>query len=241
MSLAQHEAPRDAAAQGQPVGIETAFERLLGRRPTQAEGERLSRLRSVLGLRDNDAFWGIVLALEHYDSFFRAYPEKLAAVTEHAVDNVRQACAAAAAQEVAAVQLALAQQVADTSVELARQMADRPMDVHRIGAACAAMVAFGGLCVHAGYELAAPHRPFWMHMSEGSSPASLALASVLSVPAGWMMFALLLPAALRAARFGWRMAADPSTRAWDRAVGWCTVACCVLGGAAAASLLVWLA
>jgi hypothetical protein len=30
---------------------------------------------------DNDALWSIVMALEHYDSFFRAYPEKLAEKT----------------------------------------------------------------------------------------------------------------------------------------------------------------
>jgi hypothetical protein len=230
-----------ATAEDEIVSIETMFEQLVGRQPTQAEGERLHRIRSVLGLRDNDAFWAIVLALEVYDSFFRAYPAQLATVTEHAVENVRAACAAAAAQEVAAVQRALAEKVADTSVTIAQKLADRPVGVHRVTALLAAVVAFGSLCVHAGYELAAPGKPFWMHSSEDGSPASRALTILLSAPAGWMMFALLVPAAVQGARFGWRMAVDAFGDRRDQAIGWCIVVCCVLGAAACALLLARLA
>jgi hypothetical protein len=228
---------RGAAPEGERVSIETAFAQLVGRQPTQAESERLHRLRSVLGLRDNDAFWSIVLALEHYDSFFRAYPSELAAVTERAVENVRAACAAAAAQEVAAVQRALAEKVADTSAALARKLAERPVGVHRVTAALAAVVAFGSLCVHAGYELAAPGTPFWMRSSENGWNASRMLTSVLSVPSGWMMFGLLVPVAVQGARFGWRMAVDASAERRDQVLGWCIVVCCVLGLAACALLL----
>jgi hypothetical protein len=232
---------RGAEPDGQNVGIETAFAQLVGRRPTQAESERLHRLRSVLGLRDNDAFWSIVLALEHYDSFFRAYPSELATVTERAVENVRAACAAAAAQEVAAVQRALAEKVADTSAALARKLAERPVGVHRVTAALAAVVAFGSLCVHAGYGLAAPGKPFWVHSSEDGSSMTHALTSVLSVPAGWMMFALFVPASIQGARFGWRIAFDALANRQDQVIGWCIVLCCVLGAAACALLLVRLA
>jgi hypothetical protein len=228
---------RGAEPDDESVSIETAFSQLVGRQPTQAESERLHRLRSVLGLRDNDAFWSIVLALEHYDSFFRAYPSELATVTERAVENVRAACAAAAAQEVAAVQRALAEKVADTSVTLARKLAERPVGVHSVTAALATVVAFGSLCVHAGYELAAPGKPFWMHSSEDGSNAARALTSVLSVPAGWMMFALLVPAAVKGASFGWRIACDALAERRDQVIGWCIVVCCVLGVAACALLL----
>jgi hypothetical protein len=230
-----------AAPEADNSSIETAFAKLLGRQATQAEGERLHRLRNVLGLRDNDAFWSIVMALEHYDSFFRAYPAQLSEATERALENVRAACAAAAAQEVAAVQRALAEKVAETSVTIARKLAERPLGLHRVTAALAAVVAFGGLCVHAGYALAAPGRPFWMRSSDDGSGMARALTGVLSVPAGWMMFALLVPGAVHGARFGWRMAADALSEARDRAVGWCIVVCCVLGVAACALLLARLA
>jgi hypothetical protein len=51
--------------------VEDAFAKLVGRQASETERERLYRVRDALGLRDNDAFWSIVMALEHYDWFFR--------------------------------------------------------------------------------------------------------------------------------------------------------------------------
>jgi hypothetical protein len=63
------------------VSLEEAFAKLAGRHASETERERLYRLRDALGMRDNDAFWSIVLALEHYDSFFHASPVYLSAGT----------------------------------------------------------------------------------------------------------------------------------------------------------------
>jgi len=56
-----------------------------------------------------------------------------------------------------------------------------------------------------------------------------------------MFFALLLPLAVYAARAAWALAADPLAARRDKAIGWCMVALRVLGGVAAALLLVRLA
>jgi hypothetical protein len=235
------EHPRSTTPQGAAASIETVFEQLVGRKPTEPERERLYRLRQVLGLRDNDAFWSIVMALEHYDAFFRAYPAQLAEVTERAVENVRAASAAAAHEEVAAVQRALAAKVAETSVELAHKLAHKPLRIHQLTGALAAVVAFGSLCVHAGYELSMTGVPSWVHAPQGASDVSLALARVLSVPAGWMVFALLMPAAAHGVTFGWRLAGDPLGEWHERAIGGCIVGCCVMGGAVCAAILARLA
>ncbi len=235
------ERPRRSMPEGAAANIETMFEQLVGRRPTEPERERLYRLRQVLGLRDNDAFWSIVMALEHYDAFFRAYPAQLAEVTERAVENVRAACAAAANEEVAAVQRALAAKVAETSVDLARKLADRPIGIRRATTALAAVVAFGSLCVHAGYELSMTGVPSWVHAPQDASKAAHALAGVLSVPAGWIVFALLMPVAARGVMYGWRLAGDPLGEWHERAIGGCIVGCCVLGGLVCAAILARLA
>jgi hypothetical protein len=230
---------RGAAAEGEGVSIETAFAHLVGRQATQAEGERLHRLRSVLGLRDNDAFWSIVIALEHYDSFFRAYPAQLAEVTGRTIENVRAACASAAAHEIALVQHSLSEKVAETSVVLARKLADRPVGIHRVTLVLAAVVAFGALCVHAGYELAGRSKPFWI--ADGRSNLQGAqglLAAILAVPAGWMIFALLVPSAAYGAKVGWALAYDAMGSSRDRAVGWCVMALCIVGFLACAALMV---
>ena len=96
------------------------FAKIVGRHASDEERQRLYRLRDALGLRDNDAFWSIVMALEYYDSFFRRYPAELAEYTERCIEDARGAFAAAAERETAHVQRTLSEKVAETSVAIAR-------------------------------------------------------------------------------------------------------------------------
>ena len=220
------------------MSVEEAFARVVGRQASDEERTRLYRLRDALGLRDNDAFWSIVMALEHYDSFFRAYPEKLAEETARAIESARAAFAVAAEKEAAQVERVLSQRVAETSVQIARKLAERPVGLHRVTTVLAAVVAFGALCVRSGYSLASAEKPFWVTKEANLAVVPKVLSVALSVPAGWMIFALLVPAAAHGAKVGWTVAADTAERRWERSVGACIVAACVLGCAACAVLLV---
>ncbi len=142
------------------------------------------------------------MALEYYDSFFRRYPAALAEYTERCIKDARAAFAAAAEREAAHVQRTLSEKVAETSVAIARRLAERPVGLHRVTMLLAAVVAFGALCVNAGYSLAAPVKPFWVTSAETLTPLQRKAAVVLAAPAGWMVFALMLPAAVYAARAG---------------------------------------
>jgi hypothetical protein len=219
------------------VSVEEAFAKVVGRQASEEERARLYRLRDALGLRDNDAFWSIVMALEHYDSFFRAYPEKLAEQTARCIEKARAAFAMAAEKEAAQVQRVLSEKVAETSVEIARKLAERPVGLHRVTTLLAAVVAFGALCVRSGYSLASAEKPSWVTQDANLAAPAKVLSVALSVPAGWMIFALLLPAAAQGAKVGWGLAADKSAQRWERTLGGCVVAACVLGGAACAVLL----
>jgi hypothetical protein len=217
--------------------VEDTFAKLVGRQASEAERIRLYRLRDALGLRDNDAFWSIVMALEHYDSFFRAYPDKLAEKTAQCIESARTAFAVAANHEAARAERLLAERVAQTSVEIARKLAEEPWRLHRITAALAAVVAFGALCVHAGYSLALADKPFWVARTGAAPGSARAVAIVLSLPAGWMTFGLLLPAAAYGAKHGWRLATDAMSDSYDRAAGWCLLLVCVAGSLACAVML----
>jgi len=220
------------------VSVDDAFAKLTGRQATPEQRERLYRLRDALGLRDNDAFWSIVMALEYYDSFLRQYPAQFAELAESTIESARAALSAAAQSEAAHVQRVLSAKVAETSVEMARRLADRPIGVHRVTLLLAAVVAFGALCVHAGYHLASTDGPLRSACASELAGAHGALASVFRVPAGWMIFALLVPAAVHGIRTGWDAAMDPSAEGREKAVGWCLVVICVAGGFACAALLV---
>jgi hypothetical protein len=143
------------------VSVEEAFAKVVGRQASQEERARLYRLRDALGLRDNDAFWSIVMALEHYDAFFRQYPAQLAEQTARSIESARAAFAKAAETEAAKAQRVLSEKVAETSVEIARKLAERPVGLHRVTTVLAAVVAFGALCVRSGYSLASAEKPFW--------------------------------------------------------------------------------
>lgn len=219
------------------MSVEDAFAKVVGRQASEQERERLYRLRDALGLHDNDAFWGIVMALEHYDSFFRQYPAQLAEQTARSIEDARAAFAIAAESEAAHVQRVLSEKVAETSVQIARKLAERPVGWHRVTMVLAAVVAFGALCVSTGYNLATPERPFWVEKQATLKGPQRLLAVLLSAPAGWMVFALLLPAAAYGAKMGWGIASDAMAEQRDRLVGWCIVALCVLGCAACAVMI----
>jgi hypothetical protein len=219
------------------VSVEEAFAKVVGRQASDEERTRLYRLRDALGLRDNDAFWSIVMALEHYDSFFRAYPEKLAEETARSIEKARAAFAVAAEKEAAQVQRVLSEKVAETSVQIARKLAERPLGLHRVTAVLAAVVAFGALCTAAGYSLAAAPRPFSVATERSRPGAEQVLAVVLAMPAGWMIFALLVPVAGVGAKAGWAVATDGLAERRERILGGCLVAACVAGSVASAVVL----
>jgi len=221
------------------VSIDEMFEKLVGRPASAQERDRLQRLREVLGLRDNDAFWAIVMALEHYDSFFRKYPSELAEATDRALDKVRASYALAAKQELAHAHRALTQGAAETSASRARGVAERPGAPLPITLALGAIVVFGALCEHAGYALASREPPFWIARGREQTLRGWhdAVAAVLSVPAGWMAFALLVPSAAYGAKVGWALAADELSARRERALGGCILTLCVVGCLACAMIV----
>jgi hypothetical protein len=219
------------------VSVEEAFAKVVGRPPSEEERGRLYHLREALDLHDNDAFWAIVIALEYYNSFFRAYPDKLAERTVECIENARSAFAVAASQEAARAQRLLAERVAETSVQIARKLAERPVGVHHITSILALAVGFGLLCVHAGYSLAILDKPWWVAGRESASATERTLAILLRVPAGWMVFALLLPVAAYGGKVGWGLAKGVLSEWREKALGWCLLVVCVVGGLACALLL----
>jgi hypothetical protein len=220
------------------VKIEASFAKVMGRAPTEAERERLYRLRDALDLADNDALWAVVMALEHYDALYRQYPARLGEETARAIEGAREAFAAAAAAEAARVQASLARQVAKASVAIARRLSDRPVSVPWVAAAAASAVLFGALCTAAGAALSSPDRPFWAR-GQGRGPRGLlgVLGVVLGVPAGWMVFLLLVPGAVHGAVAGWRRAREDAEAGAPSWLGWAMVAGSILGAAGCVALL----
>jgi hypothetical protein len=63
---------------------DSAFEKLVGRRATDGERQKLYRVRDTLGIRSTDAVWTLLLALEYYLALYETIPRNL----EHAASTI---------------------------------------------------------------------------------------------------------------------------------------------------------
>jgi hypothetical protein len=55
-------------------------------------------------------------------------------------------------------------------VAIARRLAEKPVGVHRVTMLLAAVVAFGALCLSAGYSFGSSVKPFWVTSAEMLAP-----------------------------------------------------------------------
>ena len=57
--------------------LRSTFDQLLGRQATEREVQNLYRVKAALGIRDNDALWLVLMALESYASLYSTYPGRI--------------------------------------------------------------------------------------------------------------------------------------------------------------------
>jgi hypothetical protein len=165
----------------------SAFEKLLGRAPSDFEMARLVRVRDAMGIRENDALWMVLLVLETYDAEFRRYPALLAAESDQAMERFRQEARNLAISESKRAHRTLADAVATTSLKVASDKV-RVAFWLMMGWALVASAALAGLCMAAGYVLGSGKAPFWLgERSASEAPALLFAHLVLGAPAGWLV------------------------------------------------------
>jgi hypothetical protein len=121
----------------------------------------------------------------------------MAQAAEEAIARARGAFEAAAVAESVAVRRLLAEEVRRVAAKSGEGLS---WFVGVVGAVLAAVVVFGAICVSAGFALGSGRG------LSAAGPASgvgwRLVAWVLSAPAGWMAFALLLPGLLQVGRRG---------------------------------------
>ncbi|HEX3905177.1 MAG TPA: hypothetical protein VH853_20270 [Polyangia bacterium] len=202
----------------QPSLPEDRFNALLGRALSREDRDRLAKVRNALGIRANDAVWDVMIALDYHRQLYSAVPKQLAAERAKLVAEVG----------------ALLESVGGRQNRAPKVGAPRGGGKSPVWPSCgqaallaAAAVAFGAICIAAGWAMAGRGRQPW--------GAAGPLGAVLAAPAGWLIFLLLLPAAVAWARTGWAAAR------WNedlrvRAVGWLLLATSI--GLVAAALAV---
>jgi len=72
------------------LGIIAAFEAAWQRKATREETERLQRVQSVLGVKENDAIMILMIALEHYQGLYSEMPARIEGAARTAVREAKE-------------------------------------------------------------------------------------------------------------------------------------------------------
>ena len=144
-----------------------------GRELSEAEAARLREVGNKLNLRDDDALWPLLAAMEYQRIYYEALPEKIAGASRTIMDGM----AAAAEKETAAAQARLT----DSVVEEARNLASKTqfgklVPMWLFARSC--LLAYGSLMLWAGSRI--------------DTGRDVPLAAVLHMPSGWLISGLCL-------------------------------------------------
>lgn len=165
--------------------LEATFEKLLGRQPSEKEVQSLYRVKNALNIRDNDALWLVLMALESYDTLYRKYPVMIASEVAQIVEDQRTVMAALAEAETRKALGTLADTVSKTSESIAVRLADATR-WQSWGWAWFTFSSFGSLCVFVGVVLGTGRLPYWASPAPDQGVIEVVLGVLARTPAGWI-------------------------------------------------------
>ena len=105
--------------------LDSQFDALLGRQSTEQEKEQLYRIRDALGLQNNDALWLVLIALQHYQTQYEAFPKVISETARSVLSEVKESAELTLAASAASAQEALINTVRDSAGAIAQQVAGK--------------------------------------------------------------------------------------------------------------------
>jgi hypothetical protein len=175
---------RDGDGNGARPEIRTIFEALVERQPTEKEIESLYRAKKALNIRENDALWHILIALESYDTLYRKYPALVASEAAKAMEELRGTAASLAQAETAKAVASLA----DAASDVARRSVDKALAASLLlqgGWTLFAAALFGASCLFVGFMLGSGAPPYRTNSADADGTFRSVLSDVLATPVGW--------------------------------------------------------
>ena len=146
-----------------------------GRELSEAEAARLREVGNKLNLRDDDALWPLLAAMEYQRIYYEALPEKIAGASRTIMDGM----AAAAEKETAAAQARLTDSVVQEAQNLASKIQyGKLVPMWLLALIC--LLAYGSLMLWAGFRI--------------DTGRDMPLAAVFQMPSGWLICGLSLVA-----------------------------------------------
>ena len=146
-----------------------------GRELSEAETARLREIGNSLNLREDDALWPLLAAMDYQRIYYEALPEKIAAASRTIIDGM----AAAAERETAAALAKLTDSVVQEAQNLASKIQyGKLVPIWLLALIC--LLAYGSLMLWAGFRI--------------DTGRDVPLAALLHMPSGWLISGLSLVA-----------------------------------------------
>jgi hypothetical protein len=207
--------------------LRDAFTQLIGKQPSDAEVQQLYKVRDALGIKNNDALWLVLIALQYYEKQYEKFPRVIAKAAQDTLSNFKETADSVIEASAQAAKEDLAKAVAQAAQEVARNTAAKQMWQWALGCIAAAFLCFGafGWYMHSSAYKAG----FSAGYAEGykKSVDEKAAASWANTPQGRLAyrFAQLgqLDALARCEGDGWRVengACYPFPTKDGRTYGW---------------------
>lgn len=150
-----------------------ALGKACGRELSETEATRLREVGNSLNLREDDALWPLLAAMEYQRIYYEALPEKIAESSRAIMDGM----AAAAEKETAAAQAKLTKSVVKEAEYLASKIQyGKLVPLWLLALIC--LLAYGSLMLWAGFRI--------------DTGRDIPLAEVLHMPSGWLISGLCL-------------------------------------------------
>jgi hypothetical protein len=124
--------------------LDDSFARLLGRQPSDAERQDLYRVRDALGLKNNDALWLVLMALQHYQGQYEKFPQEIAQAAKDVLTSIKATADAAVKASSEAAKEDLAKAVAETAQRVADSTAHKQQAQWIVTAVAVITLTFAG-------------------------------------------------------------------------------------------------
>ena len=170
-----------------------------GRELSEAETARLREIGNSLNLREDDALWPLLAAMDYQRIYYEALPEKIAGASRAIMDGM----AAAAEKETAAAQAKLTDSVVKEAQNLASKIQyGRLVPMWLLALIC--LLAYGSLMLWAGFRI--------------DTGRDMPLAAVLHMPSGWLICGLCLAAGVFCGGVAAKEFAKAKRRWWKKGI-----------------------
>ncbi|MFI3121954.1 MAG: protein mobE [Methylococcaceae bacterium] len=123
--------------------LDDSFAKLLGRQPSDAERQELYRIRDALELKNNDALWLVLMALQYYQDQYERFPKAIALAASETFARFKETADTLIQASAEATKADLAKAVVKTAQDVANHTAKKNMLKWAVGCLVVAFLAFG--------------------------------------------------------------------------------------------------